>query len=106
MDLIGNLTVLADLWTGAHRAAGMDRVSRKTLGARALDDAKLFDRLEGGGALSVARFEALVDYLAKPDHWPRGVLPEAAEIRLASIGAVPPGWRLVLERDAVERVAL
>lgn len=54
MDLIGNLTVLADLWAGAHRAAGQDRVSRKTLGARVLQDAKLFDRLEAGGALNLS----------------------------------------------------
>lgn len=106
MDLIGNLTVLVDLWTGAHRAAGASRVSRKTLGARVLDDAKLFDRLDGGGALNVPRFERLIDYLSEPGSWPEGVLPEMAERRLAAMGVAVPGWRLVLERDRVERVAL
>lgn len=103
MDLIGNLTVLTDLWTGAHRAAGNRRVSRKTLGARVLQDAKLFDRLEAGGALNIPRFEALIDYLAAPDSWPAGTLPIEAGRRLAMLGVAPPGWRLVVERDTVER---
>lgn len=106
MDLIGNLTVLVDLWAGAHRAAGASRVSRKTLGARVLDDAKLFDRLDGGGALNVPRFERLIDYLADPDNWPDRLVPAEAERRLAMLGVAPAGWRLVLERDTVERVAL
>ena len=104
MDLIGSLTLIADQWAAAHRAAGFDRVSRKTLGARALDDAKLFDRLDEGGALSVGRFEKLIDYLADPQFWPSGVLPVEVERLLASVGVAPPGWRLVLERDTIERV--
>lgn len=104
MDLIGNLTVLADLWTGAHRAAGRARVSRKTLGARALQDAKLFERLEAGGSLNVPRFEALIDYLSSPANWPDHALPMEAERRLVMLGVAPPGWRLVAERDTVERL--
>jgi hypothetical protein len=103
MDLIGNLTVLADLWAGAHREAGSSRVSRKTLGARVLDDAKVFDRLAEGGALNIPRYERLIDYLADAANWP-GALPVEAERRLAALGMAPPGWRLVLERDTIERV--
>lgn len=106
MDLIGNLTILVDLWTGAHRAAGADRISRKTLGARVLDDAKVFDRLEGGGALNIPRYERLIDYLADPANWPEREIPTAAERVLAALGVTPPGWRLVLERDTIERVAV
>jgi hypothetical protein len=33
-------------------------------------------------------------------------LPYSAERLLAALGVPPPGWRLVLERDTVERVAV
>ena len=105
MDLIGNLTVLADLWAGAHRAAGSTSISRKTLGARVHQDAKLFDRLEAGGNLNIPRFEALIDYLADPDNWPADMPTEAQRI-LVLLGVAPPGWRLVCERDTVERMAV
>src|SRR5690606_24633269 len=100
MDLIGNLTALADQWEAAHHAAGQARVSRKTLGARALDDAKLFERLDAGGSLNVPRFERLVEFLSDVSNWP-GRMPIEAERRLALLGKAPPGWRIVVERDVV-----
>lgn len=102
MDLIGNLILLADVWAGAHRAAGATSVSRKTLGARVHQDAKLFDRLEAGGNLNIPRFEALIDYLADRNNWPCD-LPMEAERVLTYLGVAPPGWRLIAERDVVER---
>lgn len=104
MDLIGNLLVLVDLWEGEHKAAGAVRATRKTLAARVLDDSKLFDRIAAGGALNIPRYERLIEYLATASSWPGGLLPEPAERMLASLGVAPPGWRLVLERDTVERV--
>ena len=107
MNLIDNLAYLAADWLTAHHAAGNNKISLSTLGSRVHQDAKLFERLQdGNGRIAVDRFEGLIDYLSTPSSWPYSTLPDGARVRLAKMGIVQPGERLVVERDTVERQAV
>jgi len=106
MNLLENLAYLAAEWLEEHHDAGNAKVSLATLGARVHKDAKLFERLAGGGDVNTTRYEGLIDYLADPDNWPERRLPAGARVRLAKMGIVQPGERLVVERDTVEREAV
>lgn len=105
LNLMSNLYALADLWVVAH-AGSAKRVTLATLGARVHRDAKLFERLEQGGAIAVPRFEALIDYMADPQSWPTGEIPHDGLAQLRRMGILQPGERLVVERDTVERELL
>lgn len=107
MNLIENLAYLAADWLSAHHDAGNTKISLSTLGSRVHQDAKLFERLQdGNGRIAVDRFEALIDYLSTPESWPANFIPAGARVRLAKMGIVQPGERLVVERDTVERQAV
>ena len=106
MNLIENLAYLAAEWLTAHHEAGNAKISLSTLGSRVHQDAKLFDRLEANGRIAVDRLEALVDYLSTPSSWPDNWIPAGARVRLAKMGIVQPGERLVVERATVEREAV
>lgn len=105
LNLMDNLYALADLWLAAH-GSHAKRVTLATLGARVHKDAKLFERLEQGGAIAVPRYEALIDYLACADNWPTGEIPDDGIAQLRRMGILQPGERLVVERDTVERVVV
>lgn len=107
MNLIESLAYLAADWLNAQHDAGNTRISLSTLGSRVHQDAKLFERLrEGNGRIAVDRFEGLIDYLSTPSSWPDNHIPAGARVRLAKMGIVMPGERLVVERDTVERQAV
>ncbi len=106
MNLLENLAYLAAEWLGAWEDEGDNKISLATLGARVHKDAKLFGRIEDGGDIGTRRYEALIDYLADPRVWPHAQIPAGARVRLASMGIVQPGERLVIERDTVEREAV
>lgn len=106
MNLVENLAYLASEWLSAHQDAGNTKISLATLGSRVHQDAKLFERLEGNGRIAVDRYEALVDYLSDWRTWPDERIPDGARVRLAKMGIVQPGERLVVERDTVEREAV
>ena len=106
MNLLENLAYLAAEWLTAHHDAGNSKISLSTLGSRVHQDAKLFERLEANGRIAVDRLEALVDYLSTPSSWPDNWIPAGARVRLAKMGIVQPGERLVVERDTVEREAV
>lgn len=80
MDLLKKLRVVADLWVELHGRTD-DGVSLKTLGARALDNSKLFDREQ----MTVATFEKVVAFLAEPKSWPAAVIPDDASAILDSL---------------------
>lgn len=102
LNLMPALVELTEFWLFQHKHFGRKEVTLATLGARVHKDAKLFERLEAGGSISVERFEALIEYLANPESWPRPI-PESALSTLRRLGIVQPGERLVVERDTVER---
>lgn len=106
MNLLENLAYLASDWLAAWHDHGETKISLATLGARVHKDAKLFERLADGGAISVPRFEAIVDYLSTPESWPSSTVPSGARVRLARMGVVQEGERLVIERDTIERETL
>lgn len=106
MNLLENLSFLAADWLNAWHDSGDMRISLATLGARVHKDAKLFERLADGGSINIPRYEALVDYLSTDENWPENVVPDHARVRLARMGIVRDGERLVIERDTIERQTL
>ena len=76
MELLPKLRQLAGIWVDYHgRTDG--GISLRTLGVRAVRNAKLFDRTE----MTVGTYERVVAYLADAKNWPLATIPvDAKEI--------------------------
>jgi hypothetical protein len=77
MELQNRLMALARYWVAAHADRAAD-VSLQTLSSRATSDGKLFRRLGAGRPMYVGTLERAWSYLAAPENWPSGCIPQAA----------------------------
>lgn len=80
MNLLPKLRQLAEIWV-EYQARTDDNISLRTLGVRAVKNAKLFDRTE----MNVGTYERVVSYLADPKSWPLAEIPADASDILADL---------------------
>lgn len=85
MNMISRLRLVADRWVEMNRRTD-PAVSLKTLGARAANNSKLFDR----PGMAVATFEAMVHWLGDPANWPAALIPADAVASLGTLGILVP----------------
>lgn len=85
MNLLDRLRAVADRWVEMHQRTD-PAVSLKTLGVRAANNSKLFDR----PGMSVATFEATVRWLGDPTNWPLALIPADAVASLGTLGIMVP----------------
>lgn len=74
MDLIGNLKWISRRWVEAH-ASSRPAVSLKTLSSRAINDGKLFDRIDAGRPIEIPTYERCVRFLSQACNWPDDTIP-------------------------------
>ncbi|MBZ9649400.1 hypothetical protein K9B33_17840 [Sphingobium sp. 3R8] len=74
MDLIGNLKWISGRWVDAH-APSRPSVSLKTLSSRAINDGKLFDRIEAGRPIEIPTYERCIRFLSLACNWPNDTIP-------------------------------
>lgn len=97
MNLLDRLRTVADRWVEMNRRTDA-AVSLKTLGVRAANNSKLFDR----PGMAVATFEATVHWLGDPANWPAALIPADAAASLGTLGImVPADSRIDLSDDQV-----
>jgi hypothetical protein len=102
MHLMEDLRWVSRQWVSAHSRTNKS-VSLKTLGSRAVGDAKLFPRLDAGRPITVPIYEKVICFLADSERWPAALLPDDVAERLALIGCDGVGVRVYVERETVER---
>jgi hypothetical protein len=85
MDLLPKLRRVADAWVAAHQRTD-DSISLKTLGVRAADNSKLFDRPD----MTTTTFSRVAIWLGDPANWPAALVPSDVCQTLCELGVFVP----------------
>jgi len=87
MDLIGNLKWVGGRWVDAHTSS-RPSVSLKTLSSRAVNDGKLFDRIDAGRPIEIPTYERCIRFLSQSSNWPCDTIPIDVLQHLALLNAM------------------
>ena len=83
MNLLEKLEAVANAWVVAWQRTIPD-ASLKTLGVRAMNNSKLFERND----MLTATYERVLGFLSDPANWPLALVPADAVAALDALGVV------------------